>query len=363
MLQVAVMAVDSLRLIPVFAQSTGWRGLFSAPAADRPIVSVPLGDGEQKAHFVYDVSLAKRVLGDSVHFVQDRFLDRLLAGCEPTKVRWVQLFVEQSPQFLDGPSHTRRRKAFKASIDRFAASIASRPVEEIADVIAQELEKPGVTSLAIAKSILRMRFVQILQGELKREIVLDDALLFGPEIFTPTIRIKSSVYAINEATDRFVQNYVSPDRQLDCDFMLPILSLFYMASTPNLAGCVAILNRAHGAGDHPGVDEFVNFVMAPTNYVAREATGDVDLVGTRVKQGDKVYLMLFESTGCPFTAEKTLPFGYGKHLCPGADLSRIMARQCLSATAQIPKDQWRSLMPSILQQGRGSAFLAFEDRP
>ncbi|MDM7954284.1 MAG: hypothetical protein QUV07_13865 [Cyanobium sp. CZS 25K] len=356
------MAADYLRLIQVFAQSTGSRQLFSAPAVDRPIVSFPLGDGEHMAHFVYDVSMSKRVLSESIHFVQDHFLDRLLADCDPIRVRWVQLFVEQSPDFLDGPSHTRMRKVFKASIDRYAASVSGRPVEEIADVMARGLETPGVTALAMAKSILRMRFAQILQAELKREIVLDDALLFGPEIFTHSIRIKTSIYALNEATDRFVQEFVAPDQQLDSDFMLPLLSLFYMASTPILASCVAILNQAPAAEGRCGGDDFINFKMAPTNYVVREAARDVDLLGTPISKGDKLYVMLFASTGCPFTAEQTLPFGHGKHLCPGADLSQLIVRQCLAATAQIPADRWGSLMPSTLQQGRGSAFLAFEDR-
>jgi cytochrome P450 len=356
------MAVDYLRLIQVFAQSTGSRQLFSAPAAEGPIMSLPLGDGEQKAHFVYDLSMSKRVLNETANFVQDHFLDRLLADCDPIRVRWVQLFVEQSPEFLDGPSHTRVRRVFKASIDRYAASVSGCPVEEIVDLIARGLETPGVTALAMAKSILRLRFAQILQAELKQQIVLDDALLFGPEIFTPSIRIKTSVYALNEVTDRFVQDYVTADQQLDSDFMLPLLSLFYMASTPILASCVAILNQARAAEGQCDGDEYINFKLAPTNYVAREAAKDVDLLGTPIRKGDKIYVMLFASTGCPFTAEQTLPFGHGKHLCPGADLSRLMVRQVLTAIAQIPPDQWRSLTPSTLQQGRGSAFLAFEDR-
>ena len=355
------MAVDYLRLIQVFTESTGSRLIFSAPVVNEPLVSIPLGDGSQRAHFIYDLSLSRRVLRDADIFIQDHFLDRLLSDCEPDKVKWVQLFVECSPEFLDGPQHTAARALFKRQIDRFVATVSDKSAQEISSVILSELESHKATALGIAKSIIRLRFKQILENELGCSVTIDDDLLFGPEIFTPSVRIKSSVYKLNESTDSFINTFVDPGKSNDTAFVLSILSLFYMASTPILASCTALLNSI--ANENRLQDDvFVDFEMIPTNYVAREASSDVDLLGTKVRSGDKLYVMLFESTGCPFSKEKCLPFGYGKHLCPGAALSKLIIRQCLEAISDIPSENWRSLNPSSIQQGRGSAFLAYEDR-
>jgi hypothetical protein len=354
------MAVDYLRLIQVFAESTGARKIFSAPVVNKPLVSIPLGDGRQSAHFIYDISLSKRVLRDSDIFIQDHFLDRLLSDCDPDKVNWVQLFVESSPEFLDGPQHTTARALFKRQIDRFVATVSEKSAQEISSIILCELESQQATSLGIAKSIIRLRFKQILENELNCSVTVDDDLLFGPEIFTPSVRIKSSVYKLNWTTDNFINSFVDPDKRNDTAFILSILSLFYMASTPILASCTALLNSLVNEERIQG-EVFVDFEMVPTNYVAREASSDVDLLGTKVRSGDKLYIMLFESSGCPFSKEKSLPFGYGKHLCPGAALSKLIIGQCLAAISDIPSEKWRALSPSSIQQGRGSAFLAYED--
>ena len=85
-----------------------------------------------------------------------------------------------------------------------------------------------------------------------------------------------------------------------------------------------------------------------------------DLDGINIRKGDKLYVMLFESTGCPFSDAATLPFGHGKHLCPGADLSRLILRQSMQAAQTIAAEQWAQLRPSTIQIGRASAFLAYE---
>lgn len=355
------MSVDYLRLIQVFAESTGARQIFSAPVVNEPLVSIPLGDGSQSAHFIYDLSLSKRILRDADLFVQDHFLDRLLSDCEPDKVNWVRLFVERSPEFLDGTQHIAARISFKRQIDRFVATVSEKSAHEISSIILSELESQKTTALGIAKSIIRLRFRQILENELGCRIIMDDDLLFGPEIFTPSIRIKSSVYRLNKSTDDFINSFVDPGKCNDTAYILSILSLFYMASTPILASCTALLNSIAN-GERLQDKVFIDFEMIPTNYVAREASSDVDLLGTNVRRGDKLYVMLFESSGCPFSKEKSLPFGYGKHLCPGAALSKLIISQCLAAISDLPSEKWRSLHPSSIQQGRGSAFLAYEDR-
>ena len=99
--------------------------------------------------------------------------------------------------------------------------------------------------------------------------------------------------------------------------------------------------------------------MIPTNVVAREAARDSELDGIRIRKGDKLYVMLFESTGCPFSGAGTLPFGHGKHLCPGAGLSRLILSQSTRASGTITAEQWALLRPSSIQAGRASVFFSY----
>lgn len=355
------MAVDYLRLIQEFAAATGYRQLYSAPAANKKIQSVPLTEANRHAHFVYDLDLTRQVLRTSDIFPQDHFLDKLLEKCDHERVKWVKLFVEKSPEFLDGPYHTIARKSLKTYIDRFVKTVSEKVVDEIKALIILELQAEIASSLNVAKSIIRLRFGQILEEILGTPIVLDDDLLFGPEIFTPSIRIKANIYRLNNSTDKFIKEYVNPSLREDTLIMIPILSLFYMASTPILAGLVACINSR---ADTNWNDEAIisdNFKITPTNFVAREASRDTVLNGTTINKGDKLYAMLFESTGCPFSNQNILPFGHGKHLCPGADLSKLILKQTNEAMQSFSPKDLAALHKSSIQHGRGSAFLAFED--
>ena len=355
------MAVDYLRLIQVFAEATGHRELFSAPSVPQKIRSIPIGESKQQAHFVFDVALTKQVLRNSDIYLQDHFLDKLLIDCEPEKVRWVKLFVEKSPEFLDGTSHTATRKLFKTSIDRYVSIASSKDSGDINTLVLQELSKGNCSALSMAKSIVRLRFTQILEEVLEGSVSIADDLLFGPDIFTPSIRIKSIIFRLNDSTNQFVHENIPEPKQEDNSFMLPLLSLFYMASTPILSSLTAHLNSKIEHVDFSNINVLSDFNMVPTNYVAREAARDADLDGINIRKGDKLYVMLFESTGCPFSDVATLPFGHGKHLCPGADLSRLILRQSMQAAQTIAAEQWAQLRPSTIQNGRGSAFLAYED--
>ena len=354
------MAVDYLRLIQVFAEATGHRELFSAPSAPQKIRSIPIGESKQRAHFVFDIALTKQVLRNSDSYLQDHFLDKLLIHCEPEKIQWVKLFVEKSPEFLDGTSHTATRKLFKTSIDRYVSIASSKDSNDIKMLVLQELSEGNCSALSVAKSIVRLRFTQILEEVLESPISIADGLLYGPDIFTPSIRIKAIICRLNDLTNKFVHENIPESKRDDDSFMLPLLSLFYMASRPILSSLTALLNSKIEHVDPSNINIFSDFKMIPTNYVAREAARDTDLDGISIRKGDKLYVMLFESTGCPFSDAATLPFGHGKHLCPGADLSRLILRQSMQAAQAIAAEQWALLRPSTIQTGRGSAFLAYE---
>ena len=354
------MALEYLRFIQVFAEATGSRELFSAPAVSQRIKSFPIGEKNNQAHFIYDVSLAKQVLCSSDIYFQDHFLDWLLIDCEIEKVKWVKLFVEKSPEFLDGISHTASRKLFNASIDSFVAIASSKGSDDIKALILKELDKENRSALSVAKAVVRLRFTQILEDALNKNVIVDDDLLFGGDMFAISLRMKSIVYRLNNSTSLFINKYVPTHLSQSDSFILPVLSLFYMASKPILTSLVSFINAQIENRDCSNPETFTGSKMIPTNYVARKAARDAELDGVRICKGDKLYVMLFESTGCPFSDTGTLPFGHGKHFCPGADLSRHILRQSTQAAESIAAEKWAKLRPSSIQKGRASVFLTYE---
>jgi hypothetical protein len=355
------MAVGYLRLIQAFAEATGNRELFYAPASAKKIQTIPIEESNQHAHFIYDIALSKHVLRNSDIYPQDHFLDRLIRDCDQEKVKWVKLFVEKSPEFLDGTNHTASRKDFKVNIDKFTSIIDPKGPNDIIPLILEALSEKNCSTLTVAKSVVRLRFTQILEDILGTNVIVNDELLFGNEIFTPTIRIKSTIYRLNESTNQFVLAYIPRSLQDDESFMLPILSLFYMASAPILASLVSFFNFKKDMNKISDASAYAQFKMIPTNYVAREAAQDAELDSVHIRKGDKLYVMLFESTGCPFSDAASMPFGYGKHFCPGSDLSKLIINQCIQAFNAIPIHELCKLSSSSLEKGRGAAFLSFGD--
>lgn len=356
------MASAYLRLLRTFAQATGARQTLSAPAVREPILSIPMGDGAGHSHFVFDPGLAREILRRPLAYRQDRSLAGLLRDSEPGKVGWVRLFVEHSPEYLDGERHVLARRSVSNALERFVSAAAERPLSELTDLLHRGLATAGTTALSLARSIVRLRFEQILEPELGQPVALPDALLFGPDIFTPSVRIRASVQRVDAICDRFLQEVLPPARRNDPAVVVPILTLFIMGSTPLLANITALFNALiHTPAAGIDAETFLGFGTIPTNVVAREAVEDEQLAGRAIQRGDSLYLMLFESSGCPFRRGLGLPFGHGRHRCPGAELSRLLMRQCLAAAAEIPATAWAGLSPSTLQTGRASAFLVFED--
>lgn len=353
--------MDYLKLIQTFRQLGGKRQAFSAPSLSQPILTIPLQESHIKAHFVVGMALAKQVLQDANTYRQDRFLDELLKTCDLERCNWIQLFVSRSPEFLDGNAHTELRRKFDSHLSRYTKLVQELPISDITNCIQAAAHCGDTYTHLLARKIIRLRIEQILQQDLGNSPQLPEPLLFAPDFFTPSIKIKSVVYRLNALITSFVEASVPAEVQSDEPQMLAILSLFLMASRPLVAACTSLLNQVQQQRSMAGRSSFLEFAMVPTFYVAREASQPSQLGDQLIQPGDKLYVFLYESTGCPFRRGISLPFGHGRHRCPGAPLSKVLMQQCLHACEALEgqNEIWEKLIPSAVQQDVANTFLTY----
>lgn len=356
--------MDYLKRIRQIAELTGQRQEMMAPRLDDDVISLTLEHSPHQVHYVVDTVLAQEVFQDSESFAQDRFLDQLLETCPGDSARWLSFFVRHSPEFLDGEEHSLIRKRLAGHFEGLLQVARSRRRQVINAVIPGSLEEPGsnLTSLNLAELFVRGYFTEMLSGWFGHAVAIESSLLFGPDIFTPTMRLKSSLLKLNRLLDTFINEQVPQTLQADDSALLAIITLFLMATSPVTSGLTCLFNailRAERLED-VDLDGFRQYVMAPTNFVARRCRRDRRIGNHSLKANDTVYVMLFESTGCPFSGRSNLAFGRGRHFCLGTAISKEIMASVIEAMPPHLSLLKQRLQPSELAMGLPSAFLPFQ---
>lgn len=358
--------MDYLRRVGQLAALAGQRLAFSAPAIHQRLISVELPTQRRKAHYVLSMPLARAVLKDHVRFPQELFLTDLLASCEPERVRWIQFFVDRSPEFNDGAPQLVSRRQLTRELGGYEREAKTVTPAAIAEMFTGMMEKAdengGLSSLQLARAITCHYLNTMLSRRFDAAVAPSEDLVFADDIFTPSLRLKQSMIRLNQLLDDFLTASVPSSILEDQARLTTLLSLFLMATRPIAAGLTCLFNQlleSAGGEAEPTDAMFLEYGMAPTIFVARRAAVDVLLEETQIQAGDSVHVFLSEFRGCPFRPGTTLPFGYGRHICPGRSLSRQIMASTQAFVRQHSDALKRTLRPSPLQPGLPTAFLVF----
>jgi hypothetical protein len=358
--------MDFLRRVGQIAALAGQRLAFSAPAIQQQLISVNLPTQRRKAHYVLSMPLARAVLKDDVRFPQERFLTDLLASCVPEQVRWIQFFVDHSPEFTDGAAQLASRRQLIRELAGYEREAKSVTATSIAEVFAGMTEKAngneGISSFQLARAITCLYLNTMLSRRFGAAVAPSEDLVFADDIFTPSLRAKQSLVRLNQLLDDFLTASVPSSILEDEARLTTLLSLFLMATTPLAAGLTCLFNQlldSTGGDAEPTEAMFLEYGMAPTIFVARQAAVDVQLEETQIQAGDSVYVFLSEFRGCPFRPGSTLPFGYGRHICPGRGLASQIMASTQAFVRQHSDVLKQTLRPSSLHPGLPTAFLMF----
>lgn len=108
-----------------------------------------------------------------------------------------------------------------------------------------------------------------------------------------------------------------------------ILVLFLMGWDPLIASTIALINNLKKNLEETNFNyslalertQKINFSnILPVNFTMRKCISSEEIIDITFNKGDISYLFLGTSK-CPFSKATSIPFGFGKHKCPGEKLS------------------------------------------
>jgi cytochrome P450 len=269
-------------------------------------------------------------------------------------IAWQPLCV-----FADGAEHKRLRGAVTDSLNRFEGRGIRRYVTRFADQLIQDFGPTGqaelVTQFAEHLPMLVMTQLVGMPEEYGPRLV-DTArdLMKGTET-----AIASNDYVVATLRRMMERKRVAPgadlvswlmqhDAGLSDDEVLEHLRVVLLAANETTVNLIAdtlklVLTderfRAHLSGGHMTLPDALDQVLwdsAPMSLVAgRWATGDTELGGQQIKDGDMLLLGIAAGNVDPsvrpdpskplFGNRSHLAFGSGPHECPGQDIGRAIA--------------------------------------
>lgn len=350
-----------LALINQFKKISGSRQEHEAPPI--PNKYFKLSDQGKQYYYIVDPSLTRTVLEDPTTYKQDIFLSRIVyenSNQEKSNLKWTRYFVDNSPEFKDGSDHKATKQRLARTLENIHSSWKDNISLNQSEFIDMYADTSIRSALQVSREVVRFYLRKIFSQILARDIVVSDAVLDAPDIFTPTIKIKSNLELLNQAVDEFFDGNQIEAEKLSPEILLALLSFIYMSVRPLTACLTTLFNELIREKCIRSAEYYSGFGMVPTFFVAREATKDALLDDLAILKGVKLYLYLYDSTGCPFS-KMSLPFGRGKHICPGTLASKLIVKEVMSLIAdqEISMSFSHRLVESKVLHNTSNAFLGF----
>lgn len=279
----------------------------------------------------------------------------------------IQRFLNESPEFHDGEEHKRLANRARHVIGKYHKCCTAISSSKLRGDLEDWLEShSGYNASDLSKTVLALFFTQA--GKLFHET--SDYIFKSSHIterfgfFSAAPRIPR-LYKFNQDIHSHMTMasllHSGPDEQ----FLLLLLRI--MGSAPlnsTLTGSINFLIERRKAGKRDtiiphelrGQQSFSRIL--PTRFVLRRAKEEVSINGIRFLKNDIIFAYLAQAGGCPIRRTVSLPFGAGKHFCPGHRVSKLIIKTCLEAL--ICTDAHLRCMESSANPNNISAFLSFE---
>ena len=298
-------------------------------------------------------------------------LSEFLADIEPEHINHLQHFLDQSPEFLEGQQQRRRLKETKRILKEFETACRLVRPEDLQDAIQQACihDAPLSTSL-LSKVALSSHLNQAMKHHRQQA----ESQPFHPNLITTkggffcaAPRVKRLLGMNQSISDQWGAEI--HQEQDDEQYLLEMLRI--MGSIPMHVAITGSLNTLQQAEDDATNTNAIpdNFLtdqcfarVVPTRYVTRRVVQPITLTGVSFQQGDGLILFLADATKakrCPLRNLKGLPFGAGRHFCPGKSVAQIIHNNCLEAIAM--SGTLKNANKSKYKQSSLNAFVEFID--
>lgn len=272
-----------------------------------------------------------------------------------------------SPEFLNGEEHRHRSDITKKIIDRYyqACLCVSR------SDLQRELEgwtaaRANYSSSDLSKAILAIYFTRagriFHQNQHFQFSSFHITEKYG--FFSAAPRV-SRLIRLNTDISSHLEDAHLQTASEEETFLLLLLRI--MGSAPLNSTLISSLNfllerRKYGHEDSTLPNElrgklpFARFL--PTRFSLRRLTEDIQIEGYRFYVNDVIYVYLADAGGCPIKKVQALPFGFGRHFCPGHKVSELIIATCLNII--LGCNALKECTPSAVNVQNVGAFLSFE---
>lgn len=320
---------------------------------------------DKRVIFIFNYSLAKALLR-SKHAGTYDFLSTPLNLYGRDNFPILKMLSSLFPIFLDGQNHSVVREQYNQALAKVQGASLEHFSKELKAIIRQKFKADCININSVASDVSKAAMESILRLIPSEEIKLSYDFDYENMDFFNTLPTKS----VLAKTESELQNFCS-NMQLKTDTTgILALSIVTMGYLPLKAMVAAYLNKFISNPEALSNFEFQNVV--PTNFVMREALKDFSInyraFNKKISSldlfaNDVTYIFLGEGSGCPFSYLNSLPFGAGRHTCPGKGVSqrflKIISNEFTSYASLNPGLSDKQIIPASILRHRSSAFLSY----
>ena len=280
----------------------------------------------------------------------------------------IHRFLRLSPEFLNGEEHRDRSEITKTIIDRYYQACLGVSHDELQRKLEEWTARHAnyYSASDLSKAILAIYFTQAgrifhrnEQFQFRSSHITEK---FG--FFSAAPRVSRLISFNTDINSHLDEAYLQEASEEET-FLLLLLRI--MGSGPLNSTLISSLNfllerRKEGHEDSTlpselrGKLSFARFL--PTRLSLRRLTEDIQIDGYEFHSNDVVYVYLADSGGCPIKMVQALPFGFGRHFCPGHKVSELIITTCLNTI--LGCGALKQCTPSAANVQNVGAFLSFE---
>jgi hypothetical protein len=315
---------------------------------------------------ITETRIAKKLLDHPACWAINHLQSFLPADSEEG-LEHIHRFLKLSPEFLNGEDHRKRSEITKTIIDRYyQACLQVNPSDLLRDLETWTATHSSYSASDLSKAILSIYFTQAgkifhqNQNFQFRSSHITEKFGF----FSAAPRV-SRLMSFNKDISSHLQEAHLEHASEEETFLLLLLRI--MGSAPLNSTLISSLNfllerQQNGHEDSTLPSElrgklpFARFL--PTRFSLRRLTEDIEIDGHEFHANDVVYVYLAEAGGCPIKKVQALPFGFGRHFCPGHKVSELVISTCLNTI--LSSEALKRCAASQANSENVGAFLSFD---
>ena len=315
---------------------------------------------------VTEIRIARRLLEHPACLAINALQDFLPADSE-VGLEYIHRFLRLSPEFLNGEEHRDRSEITKAIINRYYKAC----LDVSQGVLQRELEAWSESHVNYSASDLSKAILAIYFTQAGRIFHRNEMFRFKPShvpenygFFSAAPRV-SKLISFNTDISSHLHEAHLQEASEEETFLLLLLRI--MGSAPLNGTLISSLNfllerrmegRQDGSlpGELRGKLPFSRFL--PTRFTVRRVMEDIQVDEYNFRSNDVVYVYLADAGGGPIRQVQALPFGFGRHFCPGHKVSELVLATCLNTI--LGCCALKKCTPSVATVQNVGAFLSFE---